>query len=107
FALAVVSFGTAVALFFKDRKQTQFVYSIGVILVFGVTYFLPESPPNIIAKLGVGSATRWTYLAVIVYVIVAIGFYYASRTLVARASVEGNESGRTERDREGGTDSLL
>ncbi|MEE8470149.1 MAG: ABC transporter permease [Dehalococcoidia bacterium] len=52
---ASISVGAAIiALYFKDRERAQFVYSIVLLTVTGLSYFLNPSPFNIITRLAVG-----------------------------------------------------
>jgi ABC-type Na+ efflux pump permease subunit len=54
-ATVVVALGSGVALRLRDRQSTQLVYSLGVIVLFAAASAVPESPPNAVAKLAVGS----------------------------------------------------
>lgn len=87
FALGVSAYGSSIALYFRDRKQSQFVYSVGLLVAFAATYLLPESPPNTIARLAIGSPTLTTYIFVGMYAAVAVLTYLGSRLLVGRVRV--------------------
>jgi ABC-2 type transport system permease protein len=83
---AAVSVGTAImALYFKDRERTQFVYSIVLVAVIGGSYFLNPSPFGLITRLATGDP-ELGILSVALYAIplVAIGmvFFKVSRRLV-------------------------
>ena len=82
FSLAVVTLGAALALRFRDRKQAQFLFSMGVLVVFSATYLLPESPANTVAKLAIGSPTALTHAMVGVYAVASLVGYLAVRRLV-------------------------
>jgi ABC-2 type transport system permease protein len=84
FALAVSALGAAVALLSPERRAAQFLYSTGVLGLFGAASLLPGSPPNTIARLAVDSAATGTYAVVAGYVVLAVGAYLAVRALVAR-----------------------
>lgn len=86
FSLAVSAFGAGAALVFGDRKQSQFMYSVGLLAAFAVTYLFPESPPNTIARLAIGSVSATTLGLVSVYVLGGVAVYLALRWLVGRAS---------------------
>jgi ABC-2 type transport system permease protein len=52
---AAISVGTAImALYFKDRERTQFVYSLVLVAVIGGSYFLNPSPFGLITRLATG-----------------------------------------------------
>ncbi|WP_435118279.1 ABC transporter permease [Halolamina sp. C58] len=84
FALAVSALGAAVALLSPERRAAQFLYSTGVLGLFGAAALLPGSPPNTIARLAVNSASVTTYGVVAGYVALGIGAYLAVRALVTR-----------------------
>ena len=78
----LVATGVGLALALRDRRSTQLVYSLGVLVVFGLAALLPESPPNTVARLAIGSALPRTYILVAGYVLVA-----AVAAVVVRAAV--------------------
>jgi ABC-2 type transport system permease protein len=80
----VVGFGAAVALQFRERKQAQFVYSVGVVAFFALTFAFPEASANTVAKLAAGSATQVTYLHVVAYAVLGIFAYAVTRRLAGR-----------------------
>lgn len=82
FSVSVVSMGAVLALRFRDRKQAQFLFSMGVLLVFGATYLLPESPANTVAKLAIGSPTPMTHAMVGVYAAGSVAAYLGVRAFV-------------------------
>ncbi|WP_459846602.1 ABC transporter permease [Halolamina salina] len=84
FALAVSALGAAVALLSPERRAAQFLYSTGVLGLFGAASLLPGSPPNTIARLAVDSASMGTYAVVAGYVALGVGAYLGVRLLVAR-----------------------
>jgi ABC-type Na+ efflux pump permease subunit len=79
-----VGFGAVVALSFRERKQAQFVYSVGVMAFFAVTFALPEPSANTVAKLAAGSATPATYGHVAAYVVFGCVAYAVARRLAGR-----------------------
>ncbi|MCX2819557.1 MAG: ABC-2 type transport system permease protein [Methanobacteriota archaeon] len=79
-----VGFGASVALSFQERKQAQFVYSVGVMAFFVMTFALPEPSANTVAKLAVGSATWATYGHVAVYVVLGAVGYAVARKVAGR-----------------------
>lgn len=81
----VVALAAVVALAFPDRSRAQFGYSMGVILLFGASQLLAQSPANAIARLAIGSPDGTTPLVVAGAVGLAILAYLACRTFV-RAS---------------------
>jgi ABC-type Na+ efflux pump permease subunit len=87
-ALAITGMGAGVALLSPDRRSAQFLYSLGVLLLFGGATLLPGDPANTVALLAVDSATTGTYLAVGAYVAAAVGVYVGVRRLVDRIDPE-------------------
>lgn len=87
-ATVLVAMGAGLALWLRDRRSTQLVYSLGVILVFALAALLPESPPNTVARLAIGSALPRTLLLAAGYVAVAIVAVVLVRRLVPRTMVE-------------------
>lgn len=83
----VVALGAAAALAFRDRKQAQFLFSMGVLVAFSATYLLPESPPNAVAKLAIGSPTTATHLAVGAYALVSVAAFVGLRWVVAKRGI--------------------
>jgi ABC-type Na+ efflux pump permease subunit len=84
FALAVSALGAAVALLSPERRAAQFLYSTGVLGLFGAASLLPGSPPNTIARLAVNSASLTTYGIVAGYIVLGAGAYLGVRLLVTR-----------------------
>jgi ABC-type Na+ efflux pump permease subunit len=81
-SLGVVTMGATAALAFRERKQAQFLFSMGVLVVFSATYLLPESPANAVAKLAIGSPTQLTHLSVAAYLAVSLAAFAGLRRLV-------------------------
>ena len=87
FSLVVVVMAVGIALRFGSRERSQFVYSIGVLVLFSATYLLPENPPNVVAKLVIGSPTTSTHLMVGAVVVGSVALYVSSRRVFGRLSV--------------------
>jgi len=83
-AAALVGLGAGVGLWFRERKQAQFVYSVAAVAVFGVTFALPESSANTVARLGAGSATLGTYAHVAGYAVAGVVVYAVVRRYIGR-----------------------
>ncbi|MFB6299821.1 MAG: ABC transporter permease [Halobacteriales archaeon] len=83
----VVILGSGLALAFRSRRQVQFLYSIGVLVLFGGSYLLPESPANTVAKLAIGSPGRLTFGMVAAVVITAVAGYLVVRLGIRRLTV--------------------
>lgn len=79
----VVALGSGLALALRDRQSAQLVYSVAVIGLFVAASALPETPPNAVAKLAIGSATPATLAMVAGYVVVAVGTVWAMRRALA------------------------
>ncbi|WP_135826243.1 ABC transporter permease [Halorussus ruber] len=84
FSVGVVTMGATAALAFRERKQAQFLFSMGVLVVFSSTYLLPESPANAVAKLAIGSPTQLTHLSVGAYLVVSLAAFVGLRRFVAK-----------------------
>ncbi len=85
---ALVVVGAGIALTTPDRRQAQFLYSVGVLAAAVVAGLLPEHPANTVAKLAVGSPTTATWLAVAGYVALGAVAYVAVRVGVERVDPE-------------------
>ena len=87
FALAVSALGAAVSLLTPARRAAQFLYSAGVLGLFGAATLLPGSPANTIARLAIGSADATVYATVAGYVLLGLGAYLGVRLLVERVDM--------------------
>jgi len=83
-AALLVAVGVGLALWLGDRRSTQLVYSLGVLVVFVFAALLPESPPNTVARLAIDSALPRTYAIAAGYVVVAVLAVLLVRALVPR-----------------------
>jgi ABC-2 type transport system permease protein len=70
-AVSVAALGLGVAAATRDRRFAQFLYSSGLLVLFGATLLLPENPANTVARLAVGSPGPGTYVALSGYVLIA------------------------------------
>ncbi|WP_205427407.1 ABC transporter permease [Halorussus sp. MSC15.2] len=84
FSVGVVTMGATAALAFRERKQAQFLFSMGVMVVFSATYLLTESPANTVAKLAIGSPTEVTHLSVVAYLVVSLAAFAGLRWVVGK-----------------------
>lgn len=71
-ATAVSALGLAVALAVRDRRLAQFLYSSGLLVLFGATLLLPENPPNAVARFAIGSPGPATYASLAGAVVLAL-----------------------------------
>lgn len=83
-AALLVAVGAGLALALRDRRSTQLVYSLGVLVVFVSAALLPESPPNTVARLAIGSPQPSTYLLAGGYVAAGLVAVLVVRALVPR-----------------------
>ncbi|MDS0298761.1 ABC transporter permease [Halogeometricum sp. S1BR25-6] len=81
-SVLVCSLGAVVALLSPERRSAQFLYSIGVLFVFGGTALFPNNPVNTAARLAIGSADASSWVVVVAYAVVGLGVYVALRRLV-------------------------
>lgn len=82
FALAVSALGAAVSLLTPDRRAAQFLYSTGVLGLFGAATLLPGSPVNTIARLAIDSADATVYATVVGYFALATAAYLGVKMVV-------------------------
>lgn len=86
-----ISFGAAIiALCFKDRERSQFVYSIALIITTGLSYLLNPSPFNLIARLATGDHyTGIHHLTVYLIPLMLLGviFFIWSEKLISAKSI--------------------
>jgi ABC-2 type transport system permease protein len=87
FALAVSGLGAAIALLSPDRRAAQFLYSVGVLVLFAGASLLPGSPANTIARLAIGSADAAVFALVGAYVVFAVAGYLVVRAIVRRVDM--------------------
>ncbi|ELZ98986.1 Na+ efflux pump ABC transporter permease [Haloferax mucosum ATCC BAA-1512] len=87
----VVTLGATVAITAPDRRTSQLLYSLGVLLVFAGTSLLPLNPANSAAKLALGTAGVGPRAAVLGLVGVGLVGLVGLRVVVSR--VDPNELG--------------
>ncbi len=78
-ATLLVAIGSGLAVRMRDRQSTQLLYSLAVLLVFGLATLLPESPPNLIAKFAIGSHSLLSVGLVGVYLMAGLIAYLVVR----------------------------
>lgn len=78
-ATVLVGAGEALALRVDDRRDAQLLYSFGALAAIGAASLLPESPPNVAAKLAIGSPTTVTWLTLAGLVAAAVAVYTGFR----------------------------
>lgn len=79
----LVVIGSALAIGIGVRREAQLLYSLLALGLFGASLLLPESPPNMVAKLAIGSPTTTTIASVGALTVVAIAGYWAIRRFVS------------------------
>ncbi|RLM84086.1 ABC transporter permease [Halobellus sp. Atlit-38R] len=87
-ALLICGLGAAIALLAPEWRAAQFLYSVGVLFVFGGTTLLPNGPVNAASRLAIGSAGRAEVVAVGVAVAVSVAIYVGLRRLVGRVDAD-------------------
>ncbi len=87
-ATIVVAVGTLLGLITARRRQAQLLYSVLVILLFGVAILLPEHPATTVAKLAVDSPAAGTYAHVVGSAVVAVAFYAMARQYAGTIDAE-------------------
>jgi ABC-type Na+ efflux pump permease subunit len=86
---AVVALGVGVSLLTPERRQAQFLFSSGMLVLALGGVVLPEHPANTVAKLAIGSPTGATWVATAAYVGLGVVAYLAVRVGVRRVDPEG------------------
>ena len=80
-SVTVCVLGLGVSAATRDRRFAQFLYSSGLLVLFGATLLLPENPANTVARLAIGSPGPGTYVAVVGYVAIAVAALVGVRAL--------------------------
>jgi ABC-2 type transport system permease protein len=84
-AAAISIVAAIIALYFKDRERTQFVYSIILVAAIGGSYFLNPSPFGLITRLAAGDPGTGIFevaLYAIPLIVIGMVFLRFSRRLV-------------------------
>ncbi|MGQ3329472.1 MULTISPECIES: ABC transporter permease [Halorubrum] len=84
----VVALALAIAALAPDRRAAQFLYSIGVLVLFGGATAMAGGPANAVARLAIDSADAATTALVVAYVGIAAVAYAGVRRLVAENGFE-------------------
>lgn len=75
-----------IAMYFKDRERSQFIYSIMLLIAGALAYFIDPSPFSLMARLAMGDSHVGA-IDVAVYVVPLLmllgAFFYISRRLIA------------------------
>jgi len=79
----VVALAVAISALAPDRRAAQFLYSIGVLVLFGGATAMAGGPANAVARLAIDSADATTTALVVAYVGIAAVAYVGVRQLVA------------------------
>lgn len=85
-SVAVVVLGGAIALTYRDRRRSQLVYSLSVMLLFGVAT-AAANPFNAVARLAIGTPSTEVYLALAGYVAASAAALLAARRLLGRRGI--------------------
>jgi ABC-type Na+ efflux pump permease subunit len=83
----LVTIGIGIAIRFPTRQSAQLLYSLLVLIVFGLATLLPESPPNTVAKLALDTAEPLTYVLVGGYLLLG-GVMFLSVRRTAKRAIE-------------------
>lgn len=84
FAIVLVALGAGLAILLGQRSEAQLLYSLTALVLFGASIFAPESPPDLVAKLAVGTATTVTFATVFATLLVAMAGYWLLRASLDR-----------------------
>jgi len=84
----VVALALGIAALAPDRRAAQFLYSTGVLVLFGGATAMAGGPANAVARLAIDSADATTTALVVVYVGLAAVAYVGVRTLAAENGFE-------------------
>lgn len=80
----LVVLGAALAIWIGVRREAQLLYSLLAMVVFGASLLLPENPPNLVAKLAIGSPTATSYAILGSLVLSSIVGYWLVRNSLSR-----------------------
>ncbi|MFW5922515.1 MAG: ABC transporter permease, partial [Halodesulfurarchaeum sp.] len=75
----LVVIGAALAIRIGVRREAQLLFSMLALALFGGSLLLPENPPNLVAKLAIGSPTSVSYVTIIALSVASIGGYFLIR----------------------------
>jgi len=84
----VVALAVAISALAPDRRAAQFLYSVGVLVLFGGATAMAGGPANAVARLAIDSADATTTALVVAYVGIAAVAYAGVRALVAENGFE-------------------
>jgi ABC-type Na+ efflux pump permease subunit len=87
-AVLTVVLGLVLGLVTARRRQAQLLYSVFVIVLFGLAVALPEHPATTVAKLAVDSPTLRTFAHVAGFLALAVALYAATRRFAGRLDPE-------------------
>lgn len=87
-ATVVVVIGIVLGLVTRQRRRAQLLYSVLVLVLFGVAALLPEHPATTVAKLAIASETPGTLAHVVGFVVLGIGAFVATRRYASRLDPE-------------------
>ncbi len=85
----VVALAVAISALAPDRRAAQFLYSIGVLVLFGGATAMAGGPANAVARLAIDSTDATTGALVVAYAVIAAVAYAGVRRLVAVNGFEG------------------
>ncbi|MBS3760955.1 MAG: ABC transporter permease [Halodesulfurarchaeum sp.] len=80
----LVVIGAALAIWVGVRREAQLLYSLLALVVFGASLLLPENPPNLVAKLAIGSPTATSYAILGTLVLSSSVGYWVVRNSLSR-----------------------
>ena len=83
-SLVIVALGASIAIYYKDRGQSQFIYSVSAMLIFALFYILPEQPINMLAKITLDSMGPATQIVIGAIVCAGVLSYVSLRWFIAR-----------------------
>ncbi|MHB9286033.1 ABC transporter permease [Halobacteriales archaeon Cl-PHB] len=84
----VVVLGVVLGLVTRQRRRAQLLYSVLVLVLFGLAALLPEHPATTVAKLAVASGTTLTIAHVVGFAALAVAAYAGTRQFVGRVDPE-------------------
>lgn len=84
----LVVVGAALAIRIGVRREAQLLYSLLALVLFGGALLLPENPPNLVAKLAIGSPTLTSYLSIVALSIASAVSYWLIRRYAGNQSFE-------------------
>jgi len=86
-AITIILTGSLIAIEYPNRSTAQYIYSLTLILLFTISYILPDSPLNLTTRLAAGSIDpRETLTHLTLYTTIPIILYLSLHAKITRSN---------------------